>query len=272
MADQTSSKNNTFILIAILTAVFVIGAITFFVMTDNQDNGAFEEASVSIEGDDYPPMPQSIQGASLEELGAYSNNIEPAATEETAIAPTGLSLESFLAERSVGDPNAPVRIDEFASLTCSHCAAFHINTYDAVKEKYIDTGKVYFVFNDFPLDKAALDASITVRCLPVDKHEAFLSLLFKTQRQWAAEGYMKALKQNAKLAGLSDEDFEKCHSDEFKKAFEEQLMKTREGYDIQSTPTFVLNKGQETIRGASSIRTFDQVISKLLAQAESEAN
>ncbi len=80
---------------------------------------------------------------------------------------------------------------------------------------------------------------------------------------------MKSLQQNAKLAGMSDEEFEQCHDNaEYRKGLEAKIQSARENHDIQSTPTFILNGGEETIRGASSIKTFDQVIGKLLAEEE----
>lgn len=292
MADDKPEKSTSVspvIIVSALVAVVAIAAAGYFFMNNKTaSDGMNDEIAAIAEDADYPPMPESIDGSGIESAGRASNGIEPAAEDdlevdtqaaeesdreapaaeiEKAEAKTG--IDAFLAERAMGDPSAPIRIDEFASLTCSHCASFHNNTLAAVKEKYVDTGKVYFVFNDFPLDKAALDASITARCLPEDKYEAFISLLFKTQRVWAAEGYIKALQQNAKLAGLSDKEFKECHENSaYRKGLEAKIQSARENYDIQSTPTFILNNGEDTIRGASSIKTFDQVIGKLLAEEE----
>lgn len=293
---QNKQPTSPILMIAILAGIAIIGAGAYFYAGNSQSSDDVMDEVASIDGD-YPPMPEAIEGGMTEQAGTHSNGIEPAASEETAdmgsdvdfsdeemlnadggatdviaepeATPAKTGLDAFLADRAVGDPSAPVRVDEFASLTCSHCASFHNNTYADFKEKYIDTGKVYFVFNDFPLDKAALDASITARCLPEDKYEAFIKLLFATQRQWAAEGYMKALKQNAKLAGLGDEEFDECHENEaYKKGLESKIQTAREQHDIQSTPTFIMNDGEEMIRGASSLKTFDQVIGKLLAAEE----
>src|SRR5690606_5956770 len=89
---------------------------------------------------------------------------------------------------------------------------FHNDVYPALKTKYIDTGKVFMEFREFPLNDPALKATITARCLPADKYEGFVSLLFKTQDKWAgAVGYINKLRQNAKLAGVRDAHFDACH-------------------------------------------------------------
>ncbi len=166
--EKTPSVSPVFIALAFVAVMAVAGAGYFF-MNGASSGGSIEDEVASIDEDgDYPPMPESIDGASIEDLGHISNGIEPAANDE-AVEPdeaeaadaeeaeeapaaetaekaeTKTGVEAFLADRAMGDPAAPVRIDEFASLTCSHCASFHNNTLAAVKEKYIDTGKVYFV-------------------------------------------------------------------------------------------------------------------------------
>ena len=80
-----------------------------------------------------------------------------------AVAPR-LAHAADLGEPAIGDPNAPVTIIEFASLTCPHCAAFHVNTLPELEKRYIDTGKVRLVLRDFPLDQMALKASVIAHC------------------------------------------------------------------------------------------------------------
>src|SRR6185437_861940 len=89
------------------------------------------------------------------------------------------------AERSVGKPDAKVTVNEFFSLTCSHCAAFARETYPLVKKDLIDTGKVRWVFHDYPLDQVALMAAMVAHYLPVDRYEPFIDALFNTQDRWA---------------------------------------------------------------------------------------
>ena len=68
----------------------------------------------------------------------------------------------------IGDESAPITIIEYASLSCSHCADFHTNTLETLKEEYIDSGKVRFVFRDFPFNYPALLGSMVLRCIPED--------------------------------------------------------------------------------------------------------
>ncbi len=114
-------------------------------------------------------------------------NAAPAVTSAVSGA---IDMNAVKTPRIMGSPDAPVKIIEFASLTCSHCAHFHKDILPQLKEKYIDKGLVSIEFKEFPLNAAALDASILARCLPLDKYEAYISLLFKTQDDWTAQPEM----------------------------------------------------------------------------------
>lgn len=170
-----------------------------------------------------------------------------------------------LGKRGVGDPNAPVTIQEFFSLTCNHCADFHINTYPEIKSKYIDTGKVYFVFQEFPLNGPALYGSMIARCLPEARYASFINLLLRNQDVWAFGGDFKgSLMQNAKLAGMSEEEFETCFNNtELQQDLAANISASQEAYKVSSTPTFVFNDGARIMRGGKSIEAFDAVIEEL---------
>lgn len=199
--------------------------------------------------------------------GDNEDTIQPSAdsVSETG-AVTVLPILPILGQRGVGDPNAPVKIEEFFSLTCNHCADFHKTTYQELKSKYIDTGKVYFVFQEFPLNGPALYGSMIARCLPDARYASFINLLLRNQDVWAYGGDFKAgLMQNAKLAGMSEEEFETCFND--KKLQEEMatnISAASTAYKISSTPSFVFNDGQRIMRGAKSIEAFDAVIEELM--------
>ncbi len=90
-----------------------------------------------------------------------------------------------LGEMALGDPNAPNVVIEYASMTCSHCAAFHAETWPAFKEKYIDTGKVYFIFREYPLDALATAAFMLARCGPKERYFPLVDLMFDRQGEWA---------------------------------------------------------------------------------------
>jgi protein-disulfide isomerase len=172
-----------------------------------------------------------------------------------------LNIERVMAVRALGNPNAPIHIIEYASMTCSHCAHFHNDVLPKLKEKYINTNKVYFEFREFPLNDPALKATITARCLPVERYDSFVSLLFKNQEKWATGiDYMSYLKQNSKLAGLSDEQFQACHdSGEIKNRIAAVMQDAQDRWKISSTPTFVINNGAQTISGAQPLENFERV-------------
>ncbi|WP_084536476.1 DsbA family protein [Azospirillum halopraeferens] len=169
------------------------------------------------------------------------------------------------AERVLGRADAPVTIVDYSSLTCPHCATFHVETLPRIKEQYIDTGKAKLVFRDFPFDQWALRASMLARCAPAERYFAVLDVLFKTQAQWSrAADPAKALTQIGKLAGLSDETITACWNDQqLADAILSMRLKGQNEDNIQSTPTFVLNDGAARIEGAQPFERFAEAIEKL---------
>ena len=167
---------------------------------------------------------------------------------------------------SIGDEDAPVRIDEYASLTCSHCAKFHNSVLPKLKEQYIDTGQVQLVVHAYPLNKAALDAGMLVQCMPDNRSYNFMSLLFENQKKWAQQdSYKQALKQNARLAGLSNEQVDECLSNtQLRQQIVSNMQQASKKLDISSTPTFILNDGAARIVGARSIDVFADKIDSLI--------
>lgn len=182
-------------------------------------------------------------------------------------APADFDIAQALAPRGLGDPNAPIKLKEFFSLTCNHCANFHNITLPQIKQ-YIDSGEVYLEFNDFPLNAPALRASMVARCLPEDKYYGYITLLFKTQDTWITNpDYMGALRQNAKLAGMSDEAFDSCVGNgQLQQAMIANMQEATTKWNIESTPIFVVNEGAVTfdgepalIKGAQPAYEFERV-------------
>ena len=181
-------------------------------------------------------------------------------------APQTAAVTDPLADRVLGNPNAPVTILDYSSMTCPHCAAFHTETLPKIKEKYIDTGKVKLVFRDFPFDQAALRASMLARCAPAERYYPLLDVLFKAQGQWArAADPAKALSQYGKLAGMSQETIDACMANQ---ALADGILNIRmtgqNQHRIESTPTFILNDGAATINGNQPFEVFAQAIDKLV--------
>jgi protein-disulfide isomerase len=180
--------------------------------------------------------------------------------------PLALSQSSAAApqEQILGDPQAPVTIIEYASLTCPHCAQFHTEVLPELKERYIAPGKVRLIYRDFPLDQNALAAAALAHCAGSDRYFSFLDVLFETQASWArAEDPIAALKRLGKLGGLSEEQMDACFADQ---ELADGILRTRlEGqneHQVDSTPTLVIDG--ETYAGARNIEELSAVIDPLI--------
>ena len=113
----------------------------------------------------------------------------------------------------IGDKNAPITIIEYASMSCSHCANFHNNTLEKLKIEYIDTGKVKFVFRDFPFNYPALLGSMMMRCIPNDLRYTYMNALYKLQKTWVDRENSVTKQELYKImqsGGMTKEDFEAC--------------------------------------------------------------
>ena len=170
-----------------------------------------------------------------------------------------------LGEMAIGDEKAPVTIVEYASATCPHCANFHKGTFKALKEKYVDTGKVRFVFREFPFDNASLAAFMLARCAPKDKYFPMIDILFEQQRSWAGQGadVRGELFKIARLAGFTEKTFEECLKNEeiAKGVIAVRDVGTELG--VASTPTFFINGSKMT--GNNGIGQFEAMIKPLLS-------
>lgn len=167
-------------------------------------------------------------------------------------------------EQILGDPQAPVTIIEYASLTCPHCAQFHTEVLPELKERYIAPGKVRLIYRDFPLDQRALAAAALAHCAGPDRYFSFLDVLFETQASWAqADDPIAALKRLGKLGGLNEEQIDACLADE---ELAEGILRTRlEGqnqHQVDSTPTLVIDG--KTYAGARDIDELAAVIEPLI--------
>ncbi len=182
----------------------------------------------------------------------------------TASAQQAEDTAAMLTPRVIGSPDAPVTVVEYFSLTCPHCAAFHNDTYAALKEKYVDTGKVKFVYRDFPLDGVGLRAAMMARCIDERGYPGMIQLLFKTQNNWArAQDPVAELRKLGALAGLGDEAFESCvQSDALSNGILAQRQEASAA-GVRSTPTFEING--RMYPGSRSIEEFDEILEPLLA-------
>jgi len=171
-----------------------------------------------------------------------------------------------LPDMALGSPNATVTITEFASMTCPHCARFNEEVFPKIKAEYIDTGKVRYVFREFPLDIKAAAGSMLSRCIAKDdagKYFAVIDLLFKRQNDWAGPKTKEVLRQIGKQAGLSEQAVDACVADQAlldKLAADQKY--ANDVLKVNSTPTFFVNG--DMIRGETSIEEFEKKINPLL--------
>ena len=168
-----------------------------------------------------------------------------------------------------GKADAPVTIIEYASMTCPHCANFHKTTYAALKTKYIDTGKVRFIFREFPLDELAVAASMLARCAGKDdsgKALALIDVLFASQDKWATRNPVPILQQMAKQAGMTEKAFDECLKDQ---TLYNNVLAMRERaskeYKVESTPTLFVNGKMQ--KGGATIEELDKIIAPLLPKS-----
>ena len=170
-------------------------------------------------------------------------------------------------DRILGNVEAPITIIEYSSLTCPHCAKFHTETLPAVKDNWLDSGKARIVYRPFPLDGLALRAAMVTNCMEGDRYFTFLEALFHGQKLWAQSGDpVKALSQVAALAGLNNERFAACIEDEGEaNAILERRQHGETTYDINSTPTFIVN-GRK-VQGALGYEAFAEVLEEAEGQS-----
>jgi protein-disulfide isomerase len=176
-------------------------------------------------------------------------------------------------ELFLGDKKAPVVMIEYASLSCPHCAIFYREAFEKLKSEYIDSGKVKFVFRDFPLNQQALVAAMVADCRLQDEKEeraekyyGLVKALFKTQDSWAFDPkYTEKLESIAKLDGMSSERFKSCIEDQKLQTKVLQLrMEAAKSLQIHSTPTFFVNG--EVSEGYVDYLTLKKLIDKKLSE------
>jgi len=175
----------------------------------------------------------------------------------------GLYDPPELGERVLGPADAPVTIVEYASMSCPHCGAFHRETFDAFKEKYVDSGQVRFMFREFPLNSPAYVVALLARCSPEERYFTVVDAYFDHQERWmTAEDTKVAIFDIAKQLGFTQQSFDECISNQAIFTGLENEMKRGAAFGVQATPTFFIN-GKKA-QGALSLEDLDKEIEPLL--------
>ena len=181
---------------------------------------------------------------------------ETPGTTEVAAAPAPESSDqtesaeeidtSSIVEMTMGDPDAPVTLIEYASYTCPHCAAFHQGPLKEIKKNYVDTGKVHLIYREVYFDRYGLWASMIARCAGPDKFFGISDLIYRGQDQWTRAGgapeVVAELKKIGRLAGLEEDTLEACLQDSARaETLVAWYQKNAQADEVTATPSFVLN-------------------------------
>ena len=196
--------------------------------------------------------------------GGYYYWSQPSATAAPKTPAGGVDVSSAdlltpgpLGDEVQGAANAPVTLIEYASMTCPHCAHFHETTYPEMKKKYIDTGKIRFIFREFPLDTLAMAGSMLARCAGKEKFFPLIETLFAQQKEWVTQKPMQPLLAIARQAGFTQQGFEECLANQqVQNGIEEVRQRAVQRLNVQSTPTFFING--KLFRGTLTIQELDK--------------
>ncbi|HQS83989.1 MAG: hypothetical protein B7Y25_03540 [Alphaproteobacteria bacterium 16-39-46] len=171
-------------------------------------------------------------------------------------------------EASLGNPQAPIIIICYSSFTCLHCAEFHRKVFPFLKQKYIDTGRAFYIMRDYPLDGISLKASQLARAQGISNYIKNADVFYGRQKEWLmAKDPEKNLREMAKTCGISDDEIHNALKDEsVLKSILSQRLEAQKKLGITHTPTFIING-----RKIEGYMPFEQ-LEKYLQTAESSQN
>ncbi|HPG21230.1 MAG TPA: DsbA family protein [Amaricoccus sp.] len=163
-----------------------------------------------------------------------------------ALPRAGWAQAREIVEMSMGAPDAPVTLVEYAMFTCPHCKAFQEEVFPQIKANFIDTGKVRLIYREVYFNRPSLWAAMIARCAPADRYFGIVDLLFERQAEWSgafdSEPMMKELYSIGRQAGLTDEQMQACVTDRaFAEGLVAEFQKNATADGIDATPTFLIN-------------------------------
>jgi len=168
---------------------------------------------------------------------------------------------------TIGSNDAKVEIKVYSSLTCPHCAKFHIKIIPEIIKNYVDSGKVKIILFDFPLDQAAFNASKLVSCVEKGKNLTLLDTLYEKQNDWTSGSDIDEINTNLKKIvknlGINPSRFDECLNNEViaDKILNERI-NAHKKYSINSTPTIIIN--EEKFEDSVSFENIKKKIEKLI--------
>jgi len=241
-----AGKNQNLVIGAAVVVVAAVGAYFYF----NQG------------GDDIVSMAEK-DAAPAASTAAPSRAASGNATDPSEKLPP---LPEGMTEMVLGDPDAPVTMVEFASLTCPHCADFAVNRLPDLKKEYIDKGLLKVVFRDYPLDGLALRASMISRCAGPDKYFAYIDAFFHQQSQWLTQTPLDDMKRIARFSGMSSAEIDQCLADEtLQQGIVQMMQDANAKLNVASTPTFLI--GDTEFSGTRELSHYEGLIDEQLKKA-----
>jgi len=191
---------------------------------------------------------------------AQGSIVPPMATYQGSVTPSG----GYTGDVAIGSATAPITIVEYASLSCPHCASFHASVFPALKSAYIDTGKVRFIFRDYPLNETAFTATIVARCGGAENYLQLASLFLSTQDEWIrAEDWMTRIEEIGVRGGVDRQRINACFKDgPLFESVNERKSAAAATHGRFGTPTFIIN-GQ-MYRGRDDFQSMSQALDGIL--------
>ena len=194
-----------------------------------------------------------------------SDLVEPAKADTPEPDQAELAKAGPEGDIVLGSDKAPVTIIEYASMTCPHCAHFSTDTFPELQKRYIDTGKVRYIFREFPLDPLSAAGFMLARCAGKDKFMPVVETLFAKQLDWMVQKPIEPLRAIAKQFGFTEQSFDQCLANQHVlDGIQEVRDRAAEKLGVNSTPTFFVN-GQK-LTGDQSIDALAKVIDPYLKQ------
>jgi len=210
-----------------------------------------------------------LVGASALLINACSDN----STSTTQSANGKLAAFEVATDHALGDVNAPITVVEYASVTCGHCANWHTSVWPDLKSKYVDTGKVRYIYREFPTGNVSLAnvGHLLANCAGEDKFFGMIGVQMKRQNQILGAG--SKVKDEyvalAKSAGMSEADFDACMSNQDQIDRLNAVADAGSNAGVTGTPTFFINGTKEQV---FTIEDFDKILAPLLGETSPEAD
>lgn len=169
------------------------------------------------------------------------------------------------AEFVLGNARAPVTLIEYGSLTCDYCVRFHREVVPLIKSRHINSGRVRFIYRDYPTSDEAMRGAVAARCAGSTRYYGMLDALYSSVGRWSrAKNIDTALIQHATLLGLDPVAFRACLNDpRHVRSIEDEQRRATKEHGVLGTPTFLING--RVVPGIKNIDGIDALIEKALA-------